>query len=322
VGWLDSGRVSASDLDIVRQSLVGYPREVAFEYRSGDGQAERLPRLAVELVHLNVDVVFAVGNPAIQAAKQATTTIPIVMLSDAVGPVVSTRRDESGGNVTGVTYSSAELVHNWLKLLKLARPTITRVAVLYGADPSSRVDLTKLQYAAEFAGVKIQPFVVQRGDAPESLLAGRVDMTKLQLAAELAGVSLQPYVVQQGDALGTLLTGPPAGRPQAIIVPGGPLTLINRHQIVELASRAGLPTIYGSSEFVDAGGLLSYGPNTSAMYRSAATYIDRILGPTSPRDLPVERPSRFELIVNLRTARALGLILPESLVLRADRVVR
>jgi serine/threonine protein kinase/ABC-type uncharacterized transport system substrate-binding protein len=321
VGWLDSGRVSASDQDIVRQSLAGYSRDVAFEYRSGDGRTERLPELAAELVHLKVDVVFAVGSPAIQAAKQATSTIPIVVLSDAVGPA-GARRDELSSNVTGVTYSSADLVQSWLKLLKEVRPTITRVAVLYGADPSSRVDLTKLRLAAELVGVRIQLYVVQRGVVPGSLLAGRVDLAKLQLAAELAGVSIQPYVVQQGEALGSLLAGPPAARPEAIIVPGGPLTLINAQPIVDLASRAGLPAVYGSSEFVDAGGLLAYGPSTPAMYRRAGAYIGTILGPTNPRDLPVEQPSRFELVVNLKTARALGLPLPGSLVLRADRVVR
>ena len=321
VGWLDSGRVSASDQDIVRQSLAAYSRDVAFEYRSGDGRTERLPELAAELVHLKVDVVFAVGSPAIQAAKQATSTIPIVVLSDAVGPA-GARRDELSGNVTGVTYSSADLVHSWLKLLKEVRPTITRVAVLYGADPSSRVDLTKLRLAAELVGVRIQLYVVQRSAVPGSLLAGRVDLAKLQLAAELAGVSIQPYVVQQGEALGSLLMGPPAGRPEAIIVPGGPLTLINAQPIVDLASRAGLPAVYGSSEFVDAGGLLAYGPSTPSMYRRAGAYIGTILGPTNPRDLPVEQPSRFELVVNLKTARALGLPLPGSLVLRADRVVR
>jgi ABC-type uncharacterized transport system substrate-binding protein len=243
------------------------------------------------------------------------------VLSDAVGPA-GARRDELSGNVTGVTYSSADLVHSWLKLLKEVRPTITRVAVLYGADPSSRVDLTKLRLAAELVGVRIQLYVVQRSAVPGSLLAGRVDLAKLQLAAELAGVSIQPYVVQQGEALGSLLMGPPAGRPEAIIVPGGPLTLINAQPIVDLASRAGLPAVYGSSEFVDAGGLLAYGPSTPSMYRRAGAYIGTILGPTNPRDLPVEQPSRFELVVNLKTARALGLPLPGSLVLRADRVVR
>ena len=321
VGWLDSGRVSASDQDIIKQSLAASSRDVAFEYRSGDGRPERLPELAAELVRLKVDVVFAVGSPAINAAKQATSTIPIVVLSDAVG-IAGARRDELSDNVTGVTYSSADLVHSWLKLLKEVRPGITRVAVLYGADPSSRVDLAKLRLAAELVGMRIQLYIVQRGQAPGSLLAGRVDLAKLQLAAELAGVSVQPYVVQEGEALGSLLAGPPAGRPEAIIVPGGPLTLINAQSIVDLASRAGLPAVYGSSEFVDAGGFLAYGPSTPAMYRRAGAYIGKILGPTNPRDLPLEQPSQFELVVNLKTARALGLTLPGSLVLRADRVVR
>ena len=281
VGWLDSGQATAQYQQVVKQVLVGYPREVAFEYRSADGVTARLQDLAAELVQLKVDVVFAVGNQAIQAAKQATTTIPIVMLgSDAVRP------DESNANMTGVTYSSAELARSWLSLLKEIRP-VSRVAVVSGSDPASRAELTNLQTAAANAGAKIQP-----------------------------------YGVQEGDALGGLFAGPPAERAEAIIVPGGPLTLAQLSRIVDLAARAKVPTIYGSSEFVEAGGLLAYGPSTPAMYRRAGAYIGKILGPTNPRDLPIEQPSRFELVVNLKTARALGLTLPSSLVLRADRVLQ
>ena len=281
VGWLDSGRATAQYQEIVKQALVGYPREVAFEYRSADGQTARLQGFAAELVQLNVDVVFAVGNQAIQAAKQATTTIPIVMLgSDAV------RRDESNANMTGVTYSSADLARGWLSLLKEIRP-LSRVAVVSGADPASRAELTNLQTAAANAGAKIQP-----------------------------------YAVQDGDALGGLFAGPPTERAEAIIVLGGPVTLAHLPRIVDLAGRARVPTIYGSSEFVEAGGLLAYGPSTPALYRRAGAYIGKILGPTNPRDLPIEQPSRFELVVNLKTARALGLTLPSSLVLRADRVLQ
>ena len=281
VGWLDSGQATAQYQQVVKQALVGYPREVAFEYRSADGVTARLQDLAAELVQLKVDVVFAVGNQAIQAAKQATTTIPIVMLgSDAVRP------DESNANMTGVTYSSAELARSWLSLLKEIRP-VSRVAVVSGSDPASRAELTNLQTAAADAGAKIQP-----------------------------------YGVQEGDALGGLFAGPPAERAEAIIVPGGPLTLAQLSRIVDLAARAKVPTIYGSSEFVEAGGLLAYGPSTPAMYRRAGAYIGKILGPTNPRDLPIEQPSRFELVVNLKTARALGLTLPSSLVLRADRVLQ
>jgi len=253
VGWLDSGRVSAPYQDVVRQALVGYPQDIAFEYRSADGRADRLQELAAELVRLKVDIMFAVGNQAIQTAKQATRTIPIVMIgSDAVAPGTAVRLDESSGNVTGVTYSSAELARSWVKLLKELRPTLSRVAVLYNADPTSQVELTSLQRAAA----------------------------------------------------------------------GGPLALIHLRRIVDRANRAGVPTIYGHSEFVDAGGLMAYGPSLPATYRRAGAYIGKILSPTDPRDLPVEQPSRFELVINLKTAKALGLTLPESLVLRADRVLR
>ena len=288
VGWLDSGRVSAPYQDVVRQALVGYPQDIAFEYRSADGRADRLQELAAELVRLKVDIMFAVGNQAIQTAKQATRTIPIVMIgSDAVAPGTAVRLDESSGNVTGVTYSSAELARSWVKLLKELRPTLSRVAVLYNADPTSQVELTSLQRAAAAAGMKIQA-----------------------------------YAIQEGEAIGNAFAGPPAERAEAVIVPGGPLALIHLRRIVDRANRAGVPTIYGHSEFVDAGGLLAYGPSLPATYRRAGAYIGKILSPTDPRDLPVEQPSRFELVINLKTARALGLTVPESLVLRADRVLR
>jgi putative ABC transport system substrate-binding protein len=278
VGWLDSGRVTTPYQDIVKQALVGYPRDVAFDYRSADGQTALLPGFASELVQLQVDVMFAVGDQAIQAAKQATSTIPIVMIGSDTA-----RRDESSANLTGVTYSSAALARGWLGLLKEIRP-FTRVAVVSGADAASRAELTSLQTAAANAGVKIQPYTLQEVDG--------------------------------------LLAGSPAERPEAIIVPGGPVTLVHLSRIVDLAGRARVPAVFGSSEFAEAGGLLAYGPSTPAMYRRAGGYIGKILGPTHPRDLPIEQPSRFELVVNLKTARALGLTLPQSLVLRADRVLQ
>ena len=288
VGWLDSGQATAQYQQVVKQALVGYPREVAFEYRSADGVTARLQDLAAELVQLKVDVVFAVGNQAIHAAKQATSTIPIVMLgADAVATGAVARLEEPSGNVTGVTYSSAELANSWLKLLKELRPTLSRVAVLYNADPTGRVELANLQRAAATASTKIQP-----------------------------------YAIQEGDAVRSLFAGPPAERAEAVIVPGGPATLIHLRQIVDLASRARVPTIYGYSEFVDAGGLLAYGPSLPAMYRRAGAYIGKILNSPNPSELPVEQPSRFELVINLKAARALGLTLPESLILRADRVLR
>ena len=280
IGWLDSGRATTPYQDLVKQALVGYPRDVAFEYRSADGQPARLPELASELVQMKVDIVFAVGGPAIQAARRATSTIPIVMIgSDAA-------RSGESANLTGVTYPSAELARRWIALLKEMGP-LSRAAVVYGGDAASRAELASLQATAADAAVKIQI-----------------------------------HGVQDGDALAGVFARPPAERPEAIIVPGSPTTLLHLSRIVELAGRARVPAIYGSSEFVEAGGLLAYGPSTPAMYRRAGGYIGKILGPTNPRDLPIEQPSRFELVVNLKTARALGLTLPSSLVLRADRVVQ
>ena len=279
VGWLDPGRVSTPYQDIVRQALVGYPRDIAFEYRYAGGRVDRLPELAAELVQLKVDVVFAVGNQASQAAKQATSTIPIVIVgSDGGG---------SSGNVTGVTYSSPDLARSWLKLLKEMRPALSRVAVVYAADASSREELASLQGAAASAGVTIQA-----------------------------------YPLHEGDALGSLLARPASDRAEAIVVPGGPAALIYLPRLIDLANRARIPTVYGSAEFAEAGGLVAYGPSTPAIYRRAGAYIGKILGPANPRDLPIEQPSRSELVVNLRTARALGLTLPEPLVRRADRVLQ
>ena len=288
VGWLDSGRVIAPYRELVIQALVGYPRDIAFEYRSADGRADRLQELAAELVQLRVDIVFAVGNQAIQAARQATSTIPIVMVgSDAVAADAVARWDESRGNITGVTYSSTELAQSWLKLLKELRPTLSRVAVLYHAGPTSRVELTNLQLAAAKTGAKIQPYALQEGDAPGSLFAG-----------------------------------PPAERAEAIIVPGGPETLSHLPRIVDLASRARVPTIYGSSEFVDAGGLIYYGPSVDEMYRRAAAYVDKILKGANPADLPVEQPMKFDLVINLKTAKVLGITIPPTLLMLADEVIQ
>lgn len=279
VGWLDPGRVSPSYQEIVRQSLVGYPRDIAFEYRYAGGRVDRLPELAAELVQLKVAILFAVGNQASQAAKQATSTIPIVIVgSDAGG---------SSANVTGVTYASSDLARGWLRLLKEIRPGLSRVAVLYAADASSKGELASVQSAAANAGVAIQA-----------------------------------YPLHEGDALGSLLARPASERAEGIIVPGGPAALIYLSQLIGLANRARIPTVYGSAEFAEAGGLVAYGPSTPAIYRRAGAYIGKILGPTSPRDLPIEGPSRSELVVNLKAARALGLALPESVVRRADRVLR
>ena len=279
VGWLDPGRVSPPYQDIVRQSLVGYPRDIAFEYRYAGGRVDRLPELAAELVQLKVDVLFAVGNQASQAAKQATSTVPIVIVGSDGGGASS--------NVTGVTYASSDLARSWLRLLKEMRPGLSRVAVLYAADASSRGELASVQSAATNAGVTIQA-----------------------------------YPLHEGDALGSLLARPAGERAEAIIVPGGPAALVYTSRLIDLANRAKIPSVYGSAEFAEAGGLVAYGPSTPAIYRRAGAYIGKILGPTNPRDLPIEEPSRSELVVNLKTARALGLTLPESIVRRADRVLQ
>lgn len=287
VGWLDSGRISAPNETALRQALVGYHQDITFEYRSADGHAERLGELATELARLKVDLIFAVGNDATRAAKQATETIPIVMLSaDAVATGAVSRLQDPGGNITGVTYSSAQLTLAWLKLLKELQPALSRVAILYNADLMSRTELANFELAAATEGAKILP-----------------------------------RIVPDRDALGALFAGAPAERAEALMVPGGPFTLFHHQQILDLVRRARVPAIYGYSEFADAGGLIAYGPSLPAMFRRAGAYIGRILNNAKPRDLPVEEPSHFELVINLKAAKELGVKLPESLVRRADRTV-
>jgi putative ABC transport system substrate-binding protein len=268
-------------LDHLRRGLRerGYVegRNIALEYRWGS--LEQFPQLAVELVRQNVDIMLVGSTTAALAAKQATSTIPIVIVgSDAGG---------ASGNVTGVTYASSDLARSWLRLLKEMRPGLSRVAVLYAVDASSRGELATVQGAAANAGVTIQA-----------------------------------YPLHEGDALGSLLARPAGERAEAIVVPGGPAALVYLPRLIDLANRARIPAVYGSAEFAEAGGLVAYGPSTPAIYRRAGAYIGKILGPTNPRDLPVEEPSRSELVVNLKTARTLGLTLPESLVRRADRVLQ
>jgi putative ABC transport system substrate-binding protein len=210
-----------------------------------------------------------------------------MLSADAVSTGAVSRLEQPGGNITGVTYSSAQLTLAWLKLLKELRPSLSRVAVLYNADLMSRSELANFAVAA--AGTE--------------------------------GTTVLPHAVSDVDALGALFAGALADRAEAVMVPGGPFTLLHHQRIIDLASRARVPTIYGYSEFVDAGGLIAYGPSLPAMFRRAGAYIGRILSNTKPRDLPVEQPSRFELVINLKTAQALGLKVPESLVRRADRTV-
>jgi len=262
-------------------------RNIAIEYRYGDGKLDRLPRLAAELVGLGVDLIVTSGTPPTRAAQQATKTTPIVMTlvgnPIAAGFVASLAKP--GGNITGLISITAELSGKRLELLKDAFPTVSRVAVL--VDPGVIGTLQDTRIAADALGIRLLSLEV-RGPNPDFEGAFRT------ATSERAG---------------------------ALLVASGPATELHRKRIVDLAAKSRLPAMYGSSEFVNLGGLMCYAPNYPDLFRQAATYADKILKGARPADLPIEQPTKFELVINLKTARALGLTIPQSLLQRADQVI-
>jgi ABC-type uncharacterized transport system substrate-binding protein len=280
-----------------RQGLrdLGYVegRNVVIEYRSAEGKVERFPALAAELVALKVDVIVAANTRAALAAKQATRTLPIVFAT-AVDPVASglvTSLARPGGNVTGLSILAPELVGKCLELLKQAVPGVSRVAVLwqpggYG-ERTEKEMLKEAEVAARALGVRLQ-FVEARG--PTDFARAFSDMT--------------------------------GARAGALTVLSSVTFISERRRLVDLAAKNRLPTVYPGREFVDAGGLMAYGSDLADLNRRAATYVDEILKGTKPRDLPVQQPTKFELVVNLKTAKALGLTIPQSVLLRADEIIQ
>jgi ABC-type uncharacterized transport system substrate-binding protein len=297
IGYLALNLAAAPHLPkAFRQGLrdLGYVegRNVVIEYRDAEGKFERLPTLAAELVALKVDVIVVPSTPAALAAKQATRTLPIVFFQ-AGDPVMSgliTSLARPGGNVTGLSILAPELVGKCLELLKQVAPGVSRVAVLWqpGAigERTDKDRLKRAEVAARALGVQLQ-VVEARG--PADFDRAFSDMTRARAGA---------------------LTALPSA-----------MFTSERRRLVGLAAKNRLPTVYNAREFVDAGGLMSYGPNVADMFRRAATYVDRILKGAKPADLPVEQPTKFELVINLRTAKALGLTIPPSLLLRADQVI-
>jgi len=265
-------------------------RNVVLERRFAEGRLERLPALAAELVRLNVDVIVTGSNPSIAAVKQATTTIPVVMAvsRDPVGSgfIASLARPE--GNITGLTNDpTPELVAKNLELLKEAVPGVSRVALLWNPVP---------------VGAETYRKAVESG-------------------ARKLGVSLQPVEVRRPDELEAAFSAMARARTQAIVVLPDPVFLTARTQIAHLAERDRLPAIYGVSEHAEVGGLMSYGGNIAQQFRRVAVYVDKILKGAKPGDLAVEQAATFELVINLKTAKALGLTIPPSLRLRADRII-
>jgi ABC-type uncharacterized transport system substrate-binding protein len=264
-------------------------KNLAVEWRSAENRPERLPELAAELTRLNMDVIVAIGTLAPLAAKQATTTIPIVMANAgdplASGLVASLSRP--AGNVTGLSLMAPDLGGKRLELLKELLPRVVRVGVLWNAvNPYSALVVKETESAGQTLGIQIQSLGLR---VPDDF----------------------------GGAFEALI----AQRPDALITVEDPLTVSNRKRVVDFAAGQRVPALYGLREFAAAGGLMSYGASLADLYRRAAGYVDKILRGAKPSDLPVQQPTKFELVINLKTAKALGLTVPLTLLARADEVI-
>jgi putative ABC transport system substrate-binding protein len=298
IGMLTLGFDPHPRFEVFRQGLrdLGYVegQNIALESRFAGGKVERLPELAAELVSLQVDVVFAVGVAAVQAAQHATVTIPIVFIGvdDPVGQGLVASLARPGGHTTGLVFQDPELMGKRLELLKEAVPGVTRVAYLWhGIGPGGR-------------------FVGERY-GQETERAARA------LGLQLHSVEVrEPYPFDQ--AFATMVEA----HVDALITPSSAVFFTRRTQIVDLAARMRLPGIFPAREFAEAGGLMAYGIDALANFRRAATYVDKILKGAKPGDLPVERPMKFELVINLKAAQALSLTIPPTLLFQADEVIR
>jgi putative tryptophan/tyrosine transport system substrate-binding protein len=297
IGYLISGSPSSTreigEVEAFRQGLreLGYVegQNIAIEYRYAEGVDERLLNLATELVQLNVDLIFVSGTIGTQAAKNATQTIPIVMTSvtDPVGTGLVSSLAHPGGNVTGLSNLS-ELSGKQLELLKEAFPKITRVAVLW--DPANTAN-------ARLLG-------------------------EMKVAGGGLRITLQPLEVNGPDDFQPAFSAIKKERASALIVLRNVITYTYGTRIVDLTAKSKLPAMYPDRVLVDTGGLMSYGPNFLDMFHRAATYVDKILKGAKPVDLPVEQPTKFEFIVNLKTAKQLGLTIPPNVLARADKVIK
>ena len=264
-------------------------QNVTFLERWTEGRSERFPELIEELISLKADVIFVLSLPAALAAKSATTTVPIVFIaSDPLGSGLVSSLARPAGNLTGLSLALGdEFSSKWLELLKEAVPNVTRVAVLWNpVNPATSHYVTVLRDAAEKLGVRLQLQAVSDPD-------------------------------QFTGAFATIV----AERAQALIAVVDPVTARYRERVVELAKRNRLPAMYGFREFVDAGGLIAYGVNVPHLCRRAAVYVDKIIKGAQPSDLPVEQPTRFELVINVKTAKAIGLEIPDKLLALADEVI-
>jgi ABC-type uncharacterized transport system substrate-binding protein len=298
VGYLNPGSLSDPTsqrrLEAFRQGLrdLGYVegQNIAIESRWAEGKYDRYPALAADLVRLKVDVIVAQGGAATQAVQQATRTIPIVMsiVLDPVGSGLVPSLARPGGNVTGTSFMGPDLVGKQLQLLKEVVPKVSRVALLRNpANPASALGVREAEATARALGVRLQ--------ALEARNPQEIDSAFAAMTRERAG---------------------------ALVIFPDPIFGIQRRQIAELAAKRRLPAIHGGlPEYAEAGGLMVYSPNILDLKRRAATYVDKILKGAKPGDLPVEQPTKFEMVINLKTAKALGLTIPPSVLQRADQVI-
>jgi putative ABC transport system substrate-binding protein len=296
IGFLSSlsSTETTGSFESFRQGLreLGYVegQNITIEYRYAERRPERLPALAAELVRLKVDVIVTGGPPAPEAAKQATSTIPIVfaLSGDPVAEGLVASLARPGGNITGLTNIAAELVGKQLELLKEVAPKVTRVAILQNpGNQGHPPQLRQAEGAARSLGVQLH--IVQAGSPTE------IDAAFAAMRSQRAG---------------------------GVLVLRDPLFFAQRTKVVALAAQSRLPAVYGQREAAAAGGLMAYGASGSVLFQRAATYVDKILKGAKPAELPVEQPTKFELVVNLKTAKALGLTIPPSLLQRADEVIQ
>jgi putative ABC transport system substrate-binding protein len=299
IGYLSSGDAARDSArsEAIRLALreLGYieGQNIAIEYRYAEGKRDRFPELAAELVRLKVDIVVVAGGPRwVRPAMNATKTIPIVMTGAGIDPVeagVVESLARPGGNVTGITNLGPELGGKRLELLKEAVAKVARVAVLY--DPASLASVPELKEV-------------------------------LPVAAHGLGLTIRPWEVRDADGLEKVLAALNKQRPDGLYVLGGPLMRANGKRIAGFALKSRLPSVYGNREAVDAGGLMSYGADLADSYRRVAYFVDKILKGAKPADLPVEQPTKFELVINLKTAKQIGLTVPPNVLARADKVIK
>ncbi len=267
-------------------------QNIAIEYRYAEGKSGRPPELAAELVRLKVDIILVTGGEAgIRAAKNATKTIPIVMMGSSVDPVEAGIVDSlahPGGNVTGLANLTGELGGKRLELLKEAVPKLARVAVLY--EPANRNH--------------------------------ELELKEVQTAARPLGLTVRSWEVRDANGFEQVFAALNKQRPDGLYVLGGALMRTNEKRIVGFALKSRLPSVYTNRESVDAGGLMSYNADPADSYRRVAYYVDRILKGAKPADLPVERPTRFELVINLKTAKQIGLTIPPDVLARANKLIK